>query len=40
MDRTGVDSVTVKGTVREIEEWQAIMDQLRNLPVKNAGDYQ
>ena len=38
MDRAGVDSVTVKGTVREIKEWRAIMNQFRGLPVKNAGD--
>ena len=26
------------GAVREIKEWQAIMDHLRSLPVKNAGE--
>jgi len=26
------------GSLREIKEWQAIMDYLRNLPVKNAGE--
>jgi 5'-nucleotidase len=29
MDRTGVDTVTQSGAVREIKEWQAIMDHLR-----------
>ena len=27
-----------KDAVREIKEWQAIMDYLRALPVKNKGD--
>jgi 5'-nucleotidase / UDP-sugar diphosphatase len=26
------------GTIHEIKEWQAIMDHLRNLPVKSVGD--
>ena len=37
----GQDSVataTEKGAVREIKEWQAIMDHLRALPVKTAGE--
>jgi len=38
MDRASVDAVTEKGTVREIKEWQAIMDHLRSLPVKNLGE--
>jgi 5'-nucleotidase / UDP-sugar diphosphatase len=38
MDRASVDTVTEKGAVREIKEWQAIMDHLRSLPVKNAGE--
>jgi 5'-nucleotidase / UDP-sugar diphosphatase len=38
VDRASVDSVTDKVTVREIKEWQAIMDHLRALPVKNAGE--
>ena len=29
---------TGKGAVREIKEWQAIMDHLRSLPVKNKGE--
>ena len=27
-----------KGTIREIKEWQAIMDYLRSLPVKGEGE--
>ena len=27
-----------KGAVREIKEWQAIMDHLRALPVKQPGE--
>ena len=38
VDRNSLDTVTEKGTVREIKEWQAIMDHLRSLPVKNAGE--
>jgi 5'-nucleotidase len=38
MDRTSVDTVTEKGTIREIKEWQAIMDHLCSLPIKNAGE--
>ncbi len=38
LDRAGVDTSTEKGAVREIKEWQAIMDRLRSLPVKNAGE--
>jgi 5'-nucleotidase len=38
VDQASVDSVTEKGTVEEIKEWQAIMDRLRGLPVKNAGE--
>ena len=29
---------TEKGAVREIKEWQAIMDHLRSLPVKRPGE--
>ena len=32
-DRASVDTVTEKGAVQEIKEWQAIMDHLRSLPV-------
>jgi 5'-nucleotidase / UDP-sugar diphosphatase len=31
-------AVAGDGAVREIKEWQAIMDHLRNLPVKNKGE--
>ena len=34
-DQSSVATVTEKGVVREIKEWQAIMDHLRNLPAKN-----
>ena len=30
--------VAEAGVVREIKEWQAIMDHLRSLPVKNKGE--
>jgi 5'-nucleotidase/UDP-sugar diphosphatase len=32
VDKGSVATVTEKGTVREIKEWQAIMDYLRDLP--------
>ena len=38
MDRASVATVTQKGAVREIKEWQAIMDHLRSLPVKKPGE--
>jgi 5'-nucleotidase len=38
MDRTSVATAPEKGAVREIKEWQAIMDHLRALPVKTAGE--
>jgi 5'-nucleotidase / UDP-sugar diphosphatase len=38
MDKASVDTVTENGSVREIKEWQAIMDHLRSLPVKNKGE--
>jgi 5'-nucleotidase/UDP-sugar diphosphatase len=37
MDRNSVATVTTNGAVREIKEWQAIMDHLRRLPVKTPG---
>jgi 5'-nucleotidase/UDP-sugar diphosphatase len=37
-DAASVDHGTGKEAGREIKEWQAIMDQLRSLPVKNAGE--
>jgi 5'-nucleotidase len=36
-DQAGVATMTGKGAVREIKEWQAIMDHLRRLPVKSKG---
>jgi 5'-nucleotidase len=38
MDHSSVDTVTQKGAIREIKEWQAIMDHLRSLPVKSPGE--
>jgi 5'-nucleotidase/UDP-sugar diphosphatase len=35
MDKDGIATTTANGTVREIKEWQAIMDHLRSLPAKN-----
>jgi 5'-nucleotidase len=38
MDRASVATATEKGAVREIKEWQAIMDHLRSLPAKKPGE--
>jgi 5'-nucleotidase len=38
LDHAAVDTMTEKGAVREIKEWQAIMDHLRSLPIKSAGE--
>ena len=38
VDQGSVDTVDRQGPVQEIKEWQAIMDHLRALPVKSAGD--
>ena len=38
MDHSSVDTVRQKGAIREIKEWQAIMDHLRSLPVKSPGE--
>jgi 5'-nucleotidase len=38
LDHSSAATVTTNGVVREIKEWQAIMDHLRSLPVRNAGD--
>lgn len=35
MDKDSIATTTANGVVREIKEWQAIMDYLRNLPAKN-----
>jgi 5'-nucleotidase / UDP-sugar diphosphatase len=37
-DKGSVATVAEKGPVREIKEWQAIMDYLRSLPVKSEGE--
>ena len=37
-DQSSVATMNEKGTVREIKEWQAIMDHLRALPVKHKGE--
>ena len=37
LDQSSVATVTGKGPVREIKEWQAVMDYLRALPVKNGS---
>jgi len=33
VDRESVATATENGAVREIKEWEAIVDQLRRLPV-------
>ena len=38
MDQNSVAIATEKGAVREIKEWQAIMDHLRALPVTTPGE--
>ena len=38
MDRSSIATGTGKDAVNEIKEWQAIMDHLRSLPVKKAGE--
>lgn len=38
MDRSSVATGTGKNAGREIKEWQAIMDHLRSLPSKSAGE--
>ena len=38
LDNSSVATGMGKDAVREIKEWQAIMDHLRNLPVKNKGE--
>ena len=37
-DMNSVATVTEKGAVREIKEWQAIMDYLRGLPVERGNE--
>ena len=38
MDKSSVATATKNGAVREIKEWQAIMDHLRRLPVTKPGE--
>ena len=38
MDKNSVDTTTEEGAVREIKEWQAIMDYLRSLPVERQNE--
>jgi hypothetical protein len=38
MDRASAATATAKGAVREIKEWQAIMNRLHALPEKTAGE--
>jgi 5'-nucleotidase len=38
LDPGSVATATEQGAVREIKEWQAIMDYLRSLPARNAGE--
>ena len=38
VDKGSVATGAGKDAVREIKEWQAIMDHLRSLPVKNPGE--
>ena len=38
VDERSISTVTEKGAVREIKEWQAIMDHLRHLPVKSQDE--
>jgi len=37
-DKSSVATAAGAGAVREIKEWQAIMDHLRSLPVKSKGE--
>ena len=38
MDKNSIATGSGNGATREIKEWQAIMDHLRSLPVKNKGE--
>lgn len=38
MDTNSFDTMTGNGALREIKEWQAIMDHLRALPTKRPGE--
>lgn len=37
-DKNSLATVSFNGVINEIKEWQAIMDHLRTLPVKNPGE--
>jgi 5'-nucleotidase/UDP-sugar diphosphatase len=38
LDQSSVNTTATNGAVREIKEWQAIMEHLRSLPVKSPGE--
>jgi 5'-nucleotidase len=38
VDKASVATGTREGAVREIKEWQAIMNHLRSLPVNKKGE--
>ena len=38
MDQSSVATATDNGPVREIKEWQAVMDYLRAMPVKDGSE--
>src|SRR5580704_6899225 len=38
IDKTSIATGTVNDAVREIKEWQVIMDHLRSLPVNSPGE--
>jgi 5'-nucleotidase / UDP-sugar diphosphatase len=38
LDKNSIATGSGNGATREIKEWQAIMDHLRSLPVKNKGE--
>jgi len=37
-DKDSLATMSAKGAIQEIKEWQAIMDHLRSLPVKSKGE--
>jgi len=38
LDQRSVDTAQANGAIREIKEWQSIMDHLRGLPVEKPGE--
>jgi 5'-nucleotidase len=38
VDQRSVAATSSEGARREVKEWQALMDHLRRLPVKDAGE--